>query len=713
MKRLLLLNVLLLLTSISFGQCDIIYVTTTGTPSGSGAMNDPMDLVTAITTASTGDYLRIGIGTYSIDNPLTIPNDDVILEGGYDDANSWTKSSMAGATTIMRTTSNPEGSVDDYRLVAIYASTITGFEIHDITIATADAVLPGTTTYGLHLDNCSEYSLVRCQVLPGNASNGEDGVDGQIGAPGSPGSNGSQGHIDDNSSGGAGGAGGAGGGTGGGPATAGGTNPVGDGNTGGNGPNGADSSNPRAGGAGGGGGAGGETSHNGGSGGQGGGINNGANQTGGGAAGGWGDPGGDGGNGSAGANGSNGISGTPGTNGTIGTFYMTGSQGSSGTDGTGGKGGVGGGGGGGQSCTFCNDGSGDGGGGGGGGGEGGTAGTGGKGGGGSFGIYIINNGPNGIINDSYVVAGNPGAGGTGGAGGIGGPGGNPGYGSTYGTSEVGEGGDGGSGGSGGNGGNGGNGMAGIALYIRLVSGDTLALEDAAFDLAGQPEITATYSTCTNETITFTDESLPLGTGNTLWNFGAQASTQFGTDNPSATSFTVVGPQNITQGGNTYTEFINITCSVDAGATQSGNILTAVATGATYEWVDCDNNYQPVGVTTQQFTASANGNYAVIVDNGTCADTSACMNVTGIGIDELTLQGVNIFPNPVKNELNVQFGGTVDNGNIVIYDVTGKTVYAQHLSYTSKWNIDFNNPSGVYIVEIEADGSTIRKKIVKE
>ena len=559
MKKLLLLGAINMLFFVSFGQCDIIYATTSGIPSAAGDINDPLDLETAISTANAGDIIRLGTGIYNISSSLTIPFDDIIVEGGFDDFDAWTKTSLAGATTINRVAQNPDGTMNDYRLVVIYASGISGFELHDITLTTDNSIDPGTSTYGLHLDNCTNYFITRCQILPGNASNGTDGVDGANGDPGSIGGDGADGDIDDNSSGGTGGTGGAGGGIGGGVLQAGGINPVGGGNPGGNGPAGNVSTNARAGGSGGGGGSGGETDHNGGNGGSGGGVNSGTNQTGGGGYGSWGDPGNDG------ANGDPGNPGNPGTNGSNGSapqfnlFFVTGTQGTSGTDGTGGRGGVGGGGGGGQSCFFCDDGSGDGGGGGGGGGEGGEAGTSGYGAGSSFGIYLYSNGVNGVVQNTFIAAGSAGTGGLAGTGGTGGTGGVKGNGSTYGSSEIGEGGDGGAGGNGGDAGDGTAGADGVAYEVYVASGDVLATEDIAFDLAGMPEITATYSSCINEEITFTNVDVPLGAGTTSWDFSANATPQSSSMNSTITTYTAIGQHDVIESGNTYMDFYYATC----------------------------------------------------------------------------------------------------------------------------------------------------------
>jgi hypothetical protein len=73
-------------------------------------------------------------------------------------------------------------------------------------------------------------------------------------------------------------------------------------------------------------------------------------------------------------------------------------------------------------------------------------------------------------------------------------------------------------------------------------------------------------------------------------------------------------------------------AVNTTVTQTGSVLTANATGATYQWVDC-NGFTPLaGQTYQSFTATSPGSYAVIVTQNDCADTSTCYTTgSGCGI----------------------------------------------------------------------------------
>ncbi len=70
-------------------------------------------------------------------------------------------------------------------------------------------------------------------------------------------------------------------------------------------------------------------------------------------------------------------------------------------------------------------------------------------------------------------------------------------------------------------------------------------------------------------------------------------------------------------------------------TQNGAQLTVDQTGATYQWLDCDNNFAIInGETNQSYTPAVTGNYAVEVNMNGCVDTSACFLVDYTGIEEL-------------------------------------------------------------------------------
>lgn len=150
------------------------------------------------------------------------------------------------------------------------------------------------------------------------------------------------------------------------------------------------------------------------------------------------------------------------------------------------------------------------------------------------------------------------------------------------------------------------------------------------------------------------------------------------------------------------------CNVDVTTSTTDATITANATGLTYQWVDCDNTYEVIqGETGQSFTASANGNYAVIVTDGLCSDTSDCVTINSIGLEEEQMN-ISLYPNPVQEELSISSDGLTMSA-VQVISVTGKVIFEQPITgtelkiNTSSWN------TGVYFVKVNVG---TRSKIIK-
>ena len=131
---------------------------------------------------------------------------------------------------------------------------------------------------------------------------------------------------------------------------------------------------------------------------------------------------------------------------------------------------------------------------------------------------------------------------------------------------------------------------------------------------------------------------------------------------------------------------NVNTTVNA----SGAVLTAVTSGASYQWLDCDNGYSVIaGETNQSFTATVNGNYAVEITENNCVDTSACYPVTGIGIDDKSLTPFTLSPNPTTGLVNVELGGE-QSGEIELANTLGQVVYRMSFYNETRLQLDLSD-----------------------
>ena len=149
-------------------------------------------------------------------------------------------------------------------------------------------------------------------------------------------------------------------------------------------------------------------------------------------------------------------------------------------------------------------------------------------------------------------------------------------------------------------------------------------------------------------------------------------------------------------------------SVDASVTQTNATLMANASGLAYQWIDCDNNFDAIqGETGQNFTASVNGNYAVIVDNG-CVDTSACMVVDMIGIKEIQESFVTIFPNPATNSVTIPISGVT---GAHMLDMTGRMVETNLTEMGETSQLTWNHiESGVYLIKVLTENGEFSSRV---
>ena len=144
-------------------------------------------------------------------------------------------------------------------------------------------------------------------------------------------------------------------------------------------------------------------------------------------------------------------------------------------------------------------------------------------------------------------------------------------------------------------------------------------------------------------------------------------------------------------------------SIDVTTSLSGLTITANQTGATYQWVDCDNNYAPItGESNDNFTATTNGSYAVIISDGVCTDTSNCIVIDYAHISETGVDfEVLIYPNPSNGDFFVQTDQK--DLELKVYALDGKLVLEKNLSKNTKEQFDLKEVgSGTYIAYV-SDG----------
>lgn len=163
-----------------------------------------------------------------------------------------------------------------------------------------------------------------------------------------------------------------------------------------------------------------------------------------------------------------------------------------------------------------------------------------------------------------------------------------------------------------------------------------------------------------------------------------------------------------------TDTIHVLPTPGNGVTLNGTTLTANASGAyTYQWFDCNNGNSPIsGATSQSYTPTVSGTYGVSISAGSCTSTSACTDVTIVGVEELENGlGVMLYPNPVVDVLKIDRGNN-DALTIVITNSSGKQMYKTS-AIEQITELDLSDySSGVYFVKVSNETNSQIVRIVK-
>ena len=157
--------------------------------------------------------------------------------------------------------------------------------------------------------------------------------------------------------------------------------------------------------------------------------------------------------------------------------------------------------------------------------------------------------------------------------------------------------------------------------------------------------------------------------------------------------------------NLFIQFVQI------GVHQNGPRLSVSADSGTFQWVLCPNYNVVLGATDSVFTPTQNGSYAVIVTQNGYTDTSDCIVVNNVGIEEPELIGVNLYPNPTSDVLNIDKG---NNASLQI-TITNSAGVMVHQSNSSDQVTTINMAqmaTGTYIVTLQNELGIKVERVIK-
>lgn len=147
--------------------------------------------------------------------------------------------------------------------------------------------------------------------------------------------------------------------------------------------------------------------------------------------------------------------------------------------------------------------------------------------------------------------------------------------------------------------------------------------------------------------------------------------------------------------------------------------TALVDGNTYTW-ETYNGHITDGAGTNEVTVTwhnaGTGWIKVTETNGTCSVTTAeyTVNIQDcVGIGESSDGSFSIYPNPVKNELTIQFAEQNRNSRMIIVNQLGQVICDRMTGGDQQVNINTSEySSGVYAIRIYGENGVVEKKFIK-
>lgn len=159
---------------------------------------------------------------------------------------------------------------------------------------------------------------------------------------------------------------------------------------------------------------------------------------------------------------------------------------------------------------------------------------------------------------------------------------------------------------------------------------------------------------------------------------------------------------------TFPNGTNTPPAVNLGISVSGTLISLDEPNVSnIDWIDCDTE-TVVSQNGSGFYSASSGSYAAIINDNGCVDTTACVNVLTVGIDDLEENEVSVFPNPNNGNFRVVVANN-NQGSYTLTDVTGRIVNSGVLRSGDEFKL---HEAGLYILDILLnDGELSTHKII--
>jgi hypothetical protein len=122
-------------------------------------------------------------------------------------------------------------------------------------------------------------------------------------------------------------------------------------------------------------------------------------------------------------------------------------------------------------------------------------------------------------------------------------------------------------------------------------------------------------------------------------------------------------------------------------------------------------------TNDSISITVNGDYAVMIDNNNCSDTSDCVTVNNIGLRENTQGTFRLYPNPTQGIVKVERNNSLSPSSIYqlqLVDSHGKVIQESNVNFQDGFiviNLD-DYPAGMYQITLTNQHEVFHNKVSK-
>jgi|GEM_PF-414912 len=155
--------------------------------------------------------------------------------------------------------------------------------------------------------------------------------------------------------------------------------------------------------------------------------------------------------------------------------------------------------------------------------------------------------------------------------------------------------------------------------------------------------------------------------------------------------------------------------IDLDLQLDSNTLSSSAVNATFQWLDCDNDFAPIdGETSSTYTATENGTYALEITTANCTDTTDCIYVEVVSVSELAPhQRITVYPNPTAGVISIDFENPDDGYRVILTDIAGRKIAERDVQNTQV-QLEIDGESGLYFLRVFQGAEPVRVfRVVKQ